>query len=96
VLFSSAQSHFGQDGNRGHPRGGRLLGATVSELGADPAIRHVQIFENRGATMGASNPHPTAQIWSSSSIPNIPKSSRLHSQHTASPKVLAFSVTMID
>jgi UDPglucose--hexose-1-phosphate uridylyltransferase len=43
------------------------------ELGADPAIRYVQIFENRGATMGASNPHPHCQIWSSSSIPNIPK-----------------------
>jgi UDPglucose--hexose-1-phosphate uridylyltransferase len=43
------------------------------ELGAHPAIRYVQIFENRGATMGASNPHPHCQIWSSSSIPNIPK-----------------------
>ena len=43
------------------------------ELGANPEIRYVQIFENRGATMGASNPHPHGQIWSSASIPNIPK-----------------------
>lgn len=40
------------------------------ELGSMPAIRYVQIFENRGAMMGASNPHPHGQIWSSYSIPN--------------------------
>ena len=43
------------------------------ELGARPDIRQVQIFENRGAMMGASNPHPHCQIWASASIPNIPK-----------------------
>jgi UDPglucose--hexose-1-phosphate uridylyltransferase len=43
------------------------------ELGTRPDIRHVQIFENRGAMMGASNPHPHCQIWASASIPNIPK-----------------------
>jgi UDPglucose--hexose-1-phosphate uridylyltransferase len=43
------------------------------ELGALPAINHVQIFENRGAAMGASNPHPHCQIWSTSSIPEIPQ-----------------------
>jgi UDPglucose--hexose-1-phosphate uridylyltransferase len=32
----------------------------------------VQIFENRGAMMGASNPHPHGQIWASSSLPNEP------------------------
>jgi UDPglucose--hexose-1-phosphate uridylyltransferase len=41
-----------------------------SELGAKPFIRYVQIFENRGAMMGASNPHPHCQIWSNHSIPN--------------------------
>ncbi len=40
------------------------------ELGARPEIGYVQIFENRGAMMGASNPHPHCQIWSSHSIPN--------------------------
>ena len=35
-------------------------------------IRYIQIFENRGALMGASNPHPHCQIWASASIPNIP------------------------
>lgn len=42
------------------------------ELGARPAILHVQIFENRGALMGASNPHPHCQIWTNAQLPNIP------------------------
>jgi UDPglucose--hexose-1-phosphate uridylyltransferase len=42
------------------------------ELGEMPSINHVQIFENRGAMMGASNPHPHCQIWSSASIPDVP------------------------
>ncbi len=42
------------------------------ELGADPAIGWVQIFENRGDMMGASNPHPHGQIWASRSLPNEP------------------------
>ena len=41
-----------------------------TELGANPNIGYVQIFENRGAMMGASNPHPHCQIWSSHSLPN--------------------------
>ncbi len=41
-----------------------------TELGARPILNYVQIFENRGAMMGASNPHPHCQIWSSRSIPN--------------------------
>jgi len=39
-------------------------------LGKLPFVNYVQIFENRGAMMGASNPHPHGQIWASSSIPN--------------------------
>jgi len=42
------------------------------ELGNHPFINYVQIFENRGAMMGASNPHPHGQIWASSSIPDEP------------------------
>jgi UDPglucose--hexose-1-phosphate uridylyltransferase len=40
------------------------------ELGLRDDISYVQIFENRGAMMGASNPHPHGQIWASRSIPN--------------------------
>ncbi len=42
------------------------------ELGAKPFIRYVQIFENRGAMMGASNPHPHCQIWSEYTVPTEP------------------------
>ena len=42
------------------------------ELAALDNIHHVQIFENRGAMMGASNPHPHCQIWATSSIPQEP------------------------
>jgi UDPglucose--hexose-1-phosphate uridylyltransferase len=41
-----------------------------AQLGAMPVINYVQIFENRGAMMGASNPHPHCQIWSNHAIPN--------------------------
>ena len=41
-----------------------------TELGARDDISYVQVFENRGAMMGASNPHPHGQIWASRSIPN--------------------------
>lgn len=42
------------------------------ELSGLSAINHVQIFENRGAMMGASNPHPHCQIWATASIPEQP------------------------
>jgi UDPglucose--hexose-1-phosphate uridylyltransferase len=40
------------------------------ELGSRDDIGYVQIFENRGSMMGASNPHPHGQIWASRSVPN--------------------------
>src|SRR5829696_5698711 len=39
------------------------------DLGAEPWIGHVQIFENHGAMMGASNPHPHGQIWATEHLP---------------------------
>jgi UDPglucose--hexose-1-phosphate uridylyltransferase len=41
-----------------------------STLANDPKIRSVQIFENRGAMMGCSNPHPHGQIWANETLPN--------------------------
>ena len=41
-------------------------------MGGLDAINYVQIFENRGAMMGASNPHPHCQIWATASIPQEP------------------------
>lgn len=33
-------------------------------------IKYIQIFENKGAIMGCSNPHPHGQIWAQSGIPS--------------------------
>jgi UDPglucose--hexose-1-phosphate uridylyltransferase len=41
-----------------------------AELGENNAVNYVQIFENKGAVMGCSNPHPHGQIWSQSTLPN--------------------------
>jgi len=40
------------------------------ELAELPWVGHVQVFENRGAMMGASNPHPHGQIWANERLPN--------------------------
>jgi UDPglucose--hexose-1-phosphate uridylyltransferase len=40
------------------------------ELAKNDLINYVQIFENKGAVMGCSNPHPHGQIWSQTSLPN--------------------------
>ncbi|MFL5675707.1 MAG: UDP-glucose--hexose-1-phosphate uridylyltransferase [Chloroflexota bacterium] len=39
----------------------------TAELGA--TYRWVQVFENRGEAMGASNPHPHGQIWAGTALP---------------------------
>lgn len=41
-----------------------------AELGAHWA--HVQLFENKGAMMGASSPHPHGQAWASDFVPELP------------------------
>jgi UDPglucose--hexose-1-phosphate uridylyltransferase len=46
--------------------------AEHKELAALDWIEYVQIFENRGAMMGASNPHPHCQIWSTGFVPDEP------------------------
>jgi UDPglucose--hexose-1-phosphate uridylyltransferase len=43
-----------------------------AELAARPDIGYVQVFENRGAMMGASNPHPHGQVWATEHLPNEP------------------------
>ncbi len=46
-----------------------LWAAQVDGLAAEHAW--VQVFENRGAEMGASNPHPHGQVWATSAVPGI-------------------------
>jgi UDPglucose--hexose-1-phosphate uridylyltransferase len=45
-----------------------LWAAQTTELGA--TYRWVQVFENKGAAMGSSNPHPHGQIWALDALPN--------------------------
>ncbi len=39
------------------------------DLGAWRFINYVQVFENKGEMMGASNPHPHGQIWANETLP---------------------------
>ena len=41
-------------------------------LGGAPEINYVTVFENRGAMMGSSNPHPHGQIWATGHVPDEP------------------------
>jgi UDPglucose--hexose-1-phosphate uridylyltransferase len=52
--------------------------AQYVELSAQPFVQHVQIFENRGAMMGASNPHPHCQIWATEHVPDEPAAERVN------------------
>lgn len=40
-----------------------------SNMGRLKNINYIQIFENKGAVMGCSNPHPHGQIWAQESLP---------------------------
>ncbi len=53
----------------------------TQELGAQESVRYVQVFENKGAAMGASNPHPHCQVWAEEHIPTEP-GKELHSTRT--------------
>jgi UDPglucose--hexose-1-phosphate uridylyltransferase len=48
----------------------------ITELGA--TYRWVQIFENKGAIMGCSNPHPHGQIWAGNFLPRLVEPEDLH------------------
>jgi UDPglucose--hexose-1-phosphate uridylyltransferase len=47
-----------------------LWSGQITELGKK--YRWVQLFENKGAVMGCSNPHPHGQVWASDTLPNEP------------------------
>jgi galactose-1-phosphate uridylyltransferase, family 1 len=42
------------------------------DIGEKGFIQYVQVFENKGAVMGCSNPHPHSQVWGTEHIPNEP------------------------
>lgn len=51
----------------------QFIADECEKLDQNPNITYVQAFENRGEMMGCSNPHPHAQIWATSTIPNEPE-----------------------
>ncbi|XP_052796859.1 galactose-1-phosphate uridylyltransferase-like [Mya arenaria] len=52
----------------------RVVIDKLAEINIDLGKKYtwVQIFENRGAIMGCSNPHPHCQVWASSYLSNEP------------------------
>lgn len=62
----------------------------TSELGSK--YRWVQVFENKGAIMGCSNPHPHGQVWACSSLPTEPaaenRNQQLHLEQQGAPLLL--------
>jgi UDPglucose--hexose-1-phosphate uridylyltransferase len=48
------------------------------DMGTKDFIQYVQVFENKGAMMGCSNPHPHSQIWGTEHIPNEPAKELAH------------------
>jgi len=66
----------------------------LAELGA--RYRWVQIFENKGAVMGCSNPHPHGQIWAGNFLPRLVEQEdaeqREYFAHHAAPLLLDYAV----
>lgn len=50
-------------------------------LGSKEFINYVQIFENKGSVMGASNPHPHGQIWAEKTIPDEPAKENIRQEN---------------
>jgi UDPglucose--hexose-1-phosphate uridylyltransferase len=53
-----------------------LWAEQTAELGS--TYRWVQVFENKGEMMGASNPHPHGQIWAGNALPTYPAAEDRH------------------
>lgn len=64
------------------PAIGKII-ETWCEQSAELGARYpwVQVFENKGAVMGCSNPHPHGQIWANSFIPNEAANEDLHQRN---------------
>ena len=49
-----------------------LWAEQIEELSQNEKLGYIQLFENRGAMMGSSNPHPHGQVWATRHLPNEP------------------------
>jgi UDPglucose--hexose-1-phosphate uridylyltransferase len=70
-----------------------LWAAQTEELGQ--THRWVQVFENKGALMGASSPHPHGQVWATDALPQIPQREdqrqRAHLEQYGRPLLLDYA-----
>lgn len=73
-----------------------LWAEQAEELGRK--YRWVQIFENKGAVMGCSNPHPHGQIWALDAVPSEPaKEDRTQREHlSATGRVLLLEYAEVE
>jgi UDPglucose--hexose-1-phosphate uridylyltransferase len=73
-----------------------LWAEQAEELGRE--YRWVQIFENKGAVMGCSNPHPHGQIWALDAVPSEPaKEDRTQREHlSATGRVLLLEYAEVE
>lgn len=61
------------------------------ELGSRPEIAHVLIFENRGAVVGVSNPHPHCQIYATNFVfKTIETEARVSQRYLAETRRILF------
>jgi UDPglucose--hexose-1-phosphate uridylyltransferase len=73
-----------------------LWAEQVEELGRE--YRWVQLFENKGAVMGCSNPHPHGQLWATDVVPTQPAlEDRMQREHlNTTGRVLLLDYTSIE
>jgi UDPglucose--hexose-1-phosphate uridylyltransferase len=58
----------------------RTWSEQTMDLSRNDFIKYVQIFENKGAAMGCSNPHPHSQVWALKHVPNEPDAEAFHQE----------------
>ncbi len=68
------------------------------DLGAK--YRWVQVFENKGAVMGCSNPHPHGQVWAIDTLPNEPakedRQQREYMEESGRPLLLDYALIELE
>jgi UDPglucose--hexose-1-phosphate uridylyltransferase len=70
----------------------------ISDLGAK--YLWVQVFENKGAIMGCSNPHPHGQVWAIDTLPNEPakedQQQREYLEESGRPLLLDYALVELE
>ena len=62
-----------------------LWAERTAVLGARPNVDYVLVFENRGAEVGATIPHPHGQIYAFDSVPEQPRKELERGRCSSSP-----------